>query len=58
VIGSGPLKITRAPTGSGVESTAQRGAKIEFSSANGARGKLDLSDDSIHLDTEPWKPPG
>lgn len=58
VIGSGALKITHAPAGSGVESTAQRSGKIEFSSKNGARGTLNLSDDSIRLDVKPWKPPG
>jgi hypothetical protein len=58
VIGSGALKITHAPTGAGVESTAQRNGKIEFSSENGARGRLDLRNDSIHLDVKPWKPPG
>jgi hypothetical protein len=58
VIGSGSLKITHAPTGSGVESRSQRSGKIEFSSENGARGRLDLSDDSIHLDAKPWKPRG
>jgi hypothetical protein len=57
VIGAGALKITKAPTGSGVESTSQRRGKIEFSSENGARGTLDLSDDSVHLDTKPWKRP-
>lgn len=58
VIGSGALKITHAPTGSGVESTSQHNGKIEFSSEYGARGRLDLSNDSIHLDVKPWKPPG
>jgi hypothetical protein len=58
VIGAGALTITKAPTGSGAEATSQRHGKIEFSSENGARGTLDLSDDSIRLDTTPWKPAG
>ena len=49
VIGSGPLKITSAPTGQGVEVSAQRSGKIEFSSERGATGTLDLSNDSVTL---------
>lgn len=49
VIGAGPLKITKAPTGTGVEASAQRNGKIEFSSERGATGTLDLSNDTVTL---------
>jgi hypothetical protein len=47
VQGSGPVWITKAPTGEGVAASAQRDGEIEFASARGVRGTLDLSDDTI-----------
>jgi hypothetical protein len=47
VRGSGPVWITRAPTGERVAASAQRDGEIEFASARGVRGTLDLSDDTI-----------
>jgi hypothetical protein len=49
VLGAGTLKITKAPTGESVESSAQHTGKIVFSSESGIGGRLDLKDDSIHL---------
>ena len=47
VPGSGPVRITEAPTGARVSESAQRDGKIEFAGARGVRGTLDLSDDTI-----------
>ena len=47
VQGSGPVWITKAPTGEQVAASAQRDGVIEFASARGVRGTLDLSDDTI-----------
>src|SRR5262245_36110182 len=47
VQGSGPVWITKAPTGEQVAASAQRDGVIEFASAHGVRGRLDLSDDTI-----------
>jgi hypothetical protein len=49
VIGSGPLRITRAPQGHGVEAVAQRTGEIGFVGARGVRGTLHLRDDTISL---------
>jgi hypothetical protein len=49
VVGAGKLEITDAPTGAAVESSAQHGGKLKFSSSSGVTGTLDLSDDSVHL---------
>jgi hypothetical protein len=51
VDGSGPVRITKAPLGKGVEESAQDSGKIEFAGAHGVRGTLDLSDDSVMLET-------
>jgi hypothetical protein len=56
VIGSGPLRITKAPLGRGVESSAQRSGTIEFEGARGVRGELHLESDTIRL--FPPRPPG
>jgi hypothetical protein len=53
---SGPLRITRAPLGRGVEESAQRTAEIEFVGARGVRGTLRLRDDSIRLDASSASP--
>jgi hypothetical protein len=44
VAGAGLLKITSAPQGAGVETSAQRG-KIRFRGSNGRAGVLDLATD-------------
>ena len=49
VIGAGALRITKAPTGEGAESAAQRNGKIKFTSKRGAVGTLDLKTDTISL---------
>jgi hypothetical protein len=46
---SGPLRITSAPLGRGVQRSAQRNGKIGFVGARGVRGTLDLSDDTVRL---------
>jgi hypothetical protein len=50
VKGSGPVRITKAPTGDDVVESAQETGKIEFSGRGGVRGTLDLNDDSVRLD--------
>ncbi len=50
VKGSGPVRITKAPTGEAVVESAQKTGKIEFSGRGGVRGTLDLSDDSVSLE--------
>lgn len=52
VLGSGPLKISKAPEGKGVEESAQESGKIEFVGENGVKGTLDLSDDSVTLEAD------
>jgi hypothetical protein len=49
VIGSGPLRITHAPRGHGVEAAAQRTGDIQFVGARGVRGTLHLRDDTVSL---------
>jgi hypothetical protein len=49
VIGSGPLRITHAPQGHGVEAAAQRTGDIGFVGARGVRGTLHLRNDTISL---------
>jgi len=49
VLGSGPLRITDAPQGETVETSAQRSGRIEFVGARGVRGTLTLRDDSVSL---------
>ena len=49
VAGSGPVRITKAPSGKGVEVAAQRSGKIEFAGTNGVRGTLDLASDTVTL---------
>ena len=46
---AGPLRITGAPSGTGVEASAQRDGRIAFVGARGIRGTLRLSDDSVAL---------
>jgi hypothetical protein len=50
VHGSGPIKITTAPMGHEVVTSAQRHGKIQFTSVNGVTGTLHLSDDTVTLD--------
>jgi hypothetical protein len=45
---TGALRITDAPKGAAVETSAQRG-EIAFSSTSGAEGVLHLADDSVEL---------
>ena len=52
VDGSGPLRITNAPLGHGVEGPAQNDGEIEFAGSDGVRGTLHLSDDSVTLDPD------
>ena len=52
VDGSGPVRITEAPLGKGVEESAQDGGEIEFAGAHGLRGTLDLSDDTVTLNAD------
>jgi hypothetical protein len=49
VAGAGPLKITRAPLGAGIETSAQRRGNLEFTGKRGISGTLDLKDDSVTL---------
>jgi hypothetical protein len=49
VEGSGPVRITTAPLGRGVEESAQREGELEFIGADGVHGTLDLSDDSVTM---------
>jgi hypothetical protein len=46
---AGPLRITKAPTGAGVEASAQEDGQIGFAGAHGVQGMLHLSDDSVTL---------
>jgi len=45
---TGAIRITQAPLGAGVETSAQR-ADVEFSSPSGAHGVLHLADDTAEL---------
>jgi hypothetical protein len=47
VPGSGPLTITGAPRGRSNQTAAQRRGTVEFRSANGTTGTLDLSNDTV-----------
>ena len=49
VIGSGPLRITRAPHGAAAVTAAQRRGSLRFVGAAGVRGTLHLRDDSVTL---------
>jgi hypothetical protein len=49
VEGSGPVRITTAPLGKGIEESAQRDGELGFVGADGVRGILDLGDDSVTL---------
>ena len=49
VLGAGPLRITAAPQGGGVETSAQHDGRIDFVGARGVRGTLSLRDDSVSL---------
>jgi len=49
VVGTGPLKITSAPRGTEVETSAQRRGKLEFTGKDGTRGTLHLKDDTVTL---------
>jgi hypothetical protein len=49
VLGSGPLRISAAPQGGGVETSAQRDGRIDFVGARGVRGTLSLRDDSVSI---------
>lgn len=46
---AGPLQITGAPVGPGVQESAQRNAEIEFVGARGVRGTLHLRDETVRL---------
>jgi hypothetical protein len=48
---SGPLRITRAPAGPKVVTSAQRRGEIQFRSARGISGTIHLRDDSATLST-------
>jgi hypothetical protein len=48
---SGPLKITRAPEGPGVVTSAQRSGDIQFTSDRGITGTIHLGDDTATLST-------
>ncbi len=47
---SGPLRITAAPRGRSVVTSAQGGGLIHFASKGGVRGTLHLSDDTVTLE--------
>jgi len=49
VAGAGTVKITRAPLGKGVETSAQRHGNIRFSGGRGITGTLHLKTDKISL---------
>jgi hypothetical protein len=51
VRGSGKLRITGAPTGPQAARSAQRHGSIEFTSAQGTTGTLDLRHDRVTLDS-------
>jgi hypothetical protein len=47
---AGAIKITSAPLGRKVVSSAQKNGKIHFTSTNGVTGTLSLGDDTVTLD--------
>ena len=49
VVGTGPLKITSAPRGTEVETSAQRRGTLTFVARDGTRGTLHLKDDTVTL---------
>jgi hypothetical protein len=49
VAGAGAVKITRAPLGKGVETSAQRHGNLHFTSSRGITGTLHLKNDTISL---------
>jgi hypothetical protein len=49
VKGSGPVTITRAPTGHNGSTSAQQDGEIQFRGANGTTGTLHLSNDTVTL---------
>lgn len=49
VIGSGALRITKAPEGAKVEASAQENGEIAFVGSRGVRGTLHLENDTISL---------
>ena len=49
VVGAGPLRITRAPLGAGVQASAQRHGNLQFAGKHGISGTLHLRDDSVTL---------
>jgi hypothetical protein len=51
VRGSGPLRITEAPTGPRAARSAQRRGMIEFTSKRGVTGTLDLRHDRVTLES-------
>jgi hypothetical protein len=51
VPGSGPLKITQAPLGPEVVTSAQRHGELRFTSKRGPSGTIDLSDSTATLST-------
>jgi hypothetical protein len=51
VRGSGRLRITGAPTGPQAARSARRRGEIEFTSARGITGTLDLRHDRVTLDS-------
>jgi hypothetical protein len=53
---AGALRITKAPLGRSVVTSAQRHGKLEFTSENGVSGTLDLRDDSVTLNPEVVRP--
>jgi hypothetical protein len=51
VPGSGALRITRAPLGPKVVTSAQRRGEIQFTSRKGISGTIDLADNTATLST-------
>jgi hypothetical protein len=49
VVDAGPLKITRAPLGAAVETSAQRRGNLEFTGRRGITGTLHLKDDTVTI---------
>jgi hypothetical protein len=49
VIGSGALRITKAPEGAKVETSAQQNGEIAFVGSRGVRGTLHLENDTVSL---------
>jgi hypothetical protein len=53
VKGSGPVRITEAPLGKGIEESAQESGEISFAGERGVSGTLRLSDDSVSIAASP-----